>query len=426
MDFRVVLRKGSFLRKVATVGGGLALAQGFSFLCIPVLTRLYSAADFGVSAAYTVLLGMSLPLAGFGYGSAIVLPKSESDVAALARLTLLIGMGGGILLLLLLQFNGGLIFNLLGLEMPFAALYLAPVAVLIVTPVSLLNQIAIRNGEFYKKSKAYVIGIFGSNFLKIFGGIAGFGGVFLVVSVVVGFVINLVCQVCFFKYWGSIFRHHVGLADLKRVAIVYKAFPLYGMPQGIIRAASVGLPVLILTTLFGSDVAGQYSLAYLVMAAPVVLLGDAVGEVFYPRIAKAVSEHTKHTKEIILKMCLFMGVGALLSLGWVMFFGAFLFSVVFGEEWYKAGEYAGWMVPWMVLMLAARPAVVAMPALGLQRFLLSYEVIIIFLRLIAMWVGSNFSYNNDGISILLYSVVSALGYLVLAGSVLLSAAKKVR
>ena len=76
--------KGQFGRNVLTVMGGIGVAQAIAVLISPVLTRLYSPADFGVLALYVSLVAIGAVVATLRYELAILLPKNDREACDLA------------------------------------------------------------------------------------------------------------------------------------------------------------------------------------------------------------------------------------------------------------------------------------------------------------------------------------------------------
>jgi O-antigen/teichoic acid export membrane protein len=180
------------------------------------------------------------------------------------------------------------------------------------------------------------------------------------------------------------------------------------MPQNIINATSFGLPVILLTSLFGADSAGQYSITLMAMSAPVVLLGQSVGEVFYPKITRAIQQNPFEALRLLLR-----ATGMLFVVGLVPFLivgalGDKIFPLVFGAQWLRAGQYSQWAALWMVFVLATRPAVASVPALRMQGALLAYEVLITGARVLALSAGSKF--GDDLTSVAAFSLVNVVGY----------------
>ena len=67
---------GAFGRHVVTLASGTAVGQGATRLALPVLTRLYSPADYGALAVYSATLTVLLVLASLRFEQAIPCPKT--------------------------------------------------------------------------------------------------------------------------------------------------------------------------------------------------------------------------------------------------------------------------------------------------------------------------------------------------------------
>src|SRR5699024_10099160 len=73
--------------------------------------------------------------------------------------------------------------------------------------------------------------------------------------------------------------------NLRSIAKKYYDFPIYRAPQDLLDSASQSMPVIMLTTLFSPAAAGFFTIGRTVLRLPTNLIGKAVGDVFYPRIA---------------------------------------------------------------------------------------------------------------------------------------------
>lgn len=78
--------RNSFARSVGLLVGGTAGAQVLTVLVSPVLTRLYTAEDFGVLAVYASVLSLILVVASLRYELAIPLPEDDLDAVNLTAL----------------------------------------------------------------------------------------------------------------------------------------------------------------------------------------------------------------------------------------------------------------------------------------------------------------------------------------------------
>ena len=80
---------GAFARHVVTLASGTALGQLLLVLALPVLTRLYTPADYGALAVYSSTLTVLLVLASLRFEVAIPLPDDDRAAGSLLALSLL-------------------------------------------------------------------------------------------------------------------------------------------------------------------------------------------------------------------------------------------------------------------------------------------------------------------------------------------------
>jgi O-antigen/teichoic acid export membrane protein len=72
-------KAGSFWRNLSIVMSGTALAQVISFAMMPIISRLFTAEDFGVFGTFQSILGIASAGITLQYIQAIVLPKEKKD-----------------------------------------------------------------------------------------------------------------------------------------------------------------------------------------------------------------------------------------------------------------------------------------------------------------------------------------------------------
>lgn len=410
-------RQSKFVRNVFAVATGIAAAQAISLAFMPFLTRLYGPEAFGALAAFTAILNIITPLATLGYANAIVMPKIEKEANAVARLSL---MSAGIVAPLALigvyafQFP---LAKLTGLEHQPNLLYLIPISLLLVALLSVANQVAIREGLFKAKSSSYVASTFIVNLGKLGVGYISATGITLIIFLIISNLINYTMLMARVPKVGAFdFRQWFGISGIRQAAFNYKDFAIYRMPQSILNAASLGLPVILLTNFFSTSAAGQYAITTLILGAPVMLLGNSVLEVFFPKITTLVRDNPASAFHMLWKSTLLMSVIGLVPFSIIFLWGDLILPWVLGEAWGRAGEYSQWIALWMFSVLITRPAVAAMPVLKLQGFLLVYEIIITVLRIGSISLGATL--GGDLMAVTLFSVVNIIGYLSLLAFVL--------
>lgn len=405
-------RQSKFVRNVFAVATGIAAAQAISLAFMPFLTRLYGPEAFGALAAFAAILNIIMPLATLGYANAIIMPKTEEEVNAVARLSLMsAGIVAPLALIAVYAFQFPLA-KLTGLEHQPNLLYLIPISLLLVALLSVANQVAIREGLFKAKSSSYVASTFIVNLGKLGVGYISATGITLIIFLIISNLINYTMLMARVPKVGAFdFRQWFGISGIRQAAFNYKDFAIYRMPQSILNAASLGLPVILLTNFFSTSAAGQYAITTLILGAPVMLLGNSVLEVFFPKITTLVRDNPASAFHMLWKSTLLMSVIGLVPFSIIFLWGDLILPWVLGEAWGRAGEYSQWIALWMFSVLITRPAVAAMPVLKLQGFLLVYEIIITVLRIGSISLGATL--GGDLMAVTLFSVVNIIGYLSL-------------
>ena len=72
-------QKLEFSRNVLTLVTGITIAQAIPIAISPILTRIYTAEDFGVFALYMSVASLLAVVATSSYEHAIILPKKDED-----------------------------------------------------------------------------------------------------------------------------------------------------------------------------------------------------------------------------------------------------------------------------------------------------------------------------------------------------------
>jgi O-antigen/teichoic acid export membrane protein len=184
---------------------------------------------------------------------------------------------------------------------------------------------------------------------------------------------------------------------------------MYSTWTALFNNASLQFAPLLLASLYGAAIAGMFALTLRVLSIPASLVGGAVGNVFYSRAPQAHQEGNLHTLvETIHGKLATVAIPVLVVL---LNFGPELFRFVFGEQWYKAGQYAQWMAPWLYFQFQWSPLSTIAPVLGLQREALISQTLTFIARIISLlccaWLGT-----TADAAVLTFAVVSAIVYLL--------------
>jgi len=338
ISFLRVLPKSAFARGVGTLAGGTALAQILPILAMPVLTRLYSPADFGVLALYLSCAAVLAVLATGRYEMAIPLPADELTAANIAVFTVKLSATVSLLVLAVVAAFGQPIASLLGDVSLAPWLYFLPLTVFAGGVISACQFWCNRRSEYARMAANRMqVGLVTALAQIGLGGLGFRGG--QVVGAVIGqaFPAAVIAR----SIWHK--DQHVfsktNLAAQIQAAKVYFRHPAHIAPSQLIGVAAGIMPVFIMTKAYGVAAAGMLALAWKLAALPTSLVASAIGDVYRQKIAQSYNE-TGQFKSIFVRTLSLTTAAAIIPFVLMYFLAPPVFVLVFGEAWREAGTYA--------------------------------------------------------------------------------------
>ena len=141
--------KNEFRQNVLTLMTGSTVAQAIPIAISPILTRIYTPADFGVFALFIAIVGMFSAIASGRYEMAIMLPKKDENAINIVALGFIITVFISLaLLVFILIFDNYLTMLLNNKEIGFW-LYFMPISVFFVGFFNVLSYFNNRK-KYYK------------------------------------------------------------------------------------------------------------------------------------------------------------------------------------------------------------------------------------------------------------------------------------
>lgn len=365
--------RGGLLRAVVVLVSGTALAHGLSALALPVLSRLYTPADFGLLAVFSGALSIIAVASCLRYDVAVPLPEKDDDAQHLVALSLTCACAVALLLAVVIGAAPERIAAALGQPALAGYLLLLPVGVLAAGGYSALQSWHIRCKRFGLLSRARVAQSAASAGTQIGLGSLGAGPV----GLLVGYVMN--SGVACLSLGGDLLRARaqLRLSRMLELAREYVRFPKYSTIEALANSAAIQLPIILIAALAEPAEAGHLSMAIYVMQVPMALIGTAIGQVY---LSRAAEEHragrlAPFTSEV-LQGLFKAGMGPLAAAG---ILAPSLFGLVLGASWERAGTLVSAMVPWFAMQFLASPISMALHITGHQRraFLLQAGALVV-------------------------------------------------
>lgn len=398
-----------FIGDVLKLVGGTAFAQALTVLVSPILTRLYSPEAFGVSALYITIVGVLSVIASLRYQLAIMLPEEEDEAANILALSLIVVFLVSILTVPLIWFDSQPVLHALGAPELGQYLWIIPLSVFMNGIFQALYYWVLRNRQFNSISAAMIISSIVIVVLQLGLGVTGHisGGSLIAASIAAITASTLALSGLIFKRYIYVILNNLSIKSILRNIKRYKRFPIFDTWAAILD--TISLPTILLYPFFSSTIVGYYYLASRVLAFPITMIGSAVSQVFFQRIAKAkVEGNLANVAEEAFKNLAILGVMPFLVLSLI---GKDAFIVVFGSNWAEAGVYVQILAIYMMFVFLYAPISTLFTVLEEQRAFLIINILNVSVGAITLVIGGLM--NNPIISLSLYSfgkTIIAVGY----------------
>jgi O-antigen/teichoic acid export membrane protein len=366
-----------------TAGGRLIL-----LLALPVATRLYDTEDFQLLAVFVALVGTFSVIAGLRFEIAIPLAETDGDAANLLILALLSAGGISSVLLVLAGTIPSSLAQLLGVAAFAPYLWLVALGVILVASYSALQFWTTRMHRFGAIARTR-IGQAGTGAAAMLClGWAGIAPLGLMIGHLLSMGAGGLSLAAQMLRSDDRLLREIEWRNLGAAFRAYQRYPLFSTPEALANVAGIQMPILIIAASSGEE-AGQLFLAMQVMGAPMTLLGASVGQVYASRAAEELRNGSLYSFTMFMMRRLFLiGLGPIVL---AAFLAPFVFPLVFGNEWQRAGIIVAWIAPWMLAQLVVSPVSMGLHVTGALQTAMLLQFLGLFLRvgavMLAVYVG---------------------------------------
>ena len=262
------------------LSSGTAASQVILMMATPVLTRLYLPVDFGVFAVFFSLLSIAVVASSLRYEIAIPLPKSRKNSNYLVIFTLLVNGLVAIVSLVVVALFRENIAKWTKTPALESYLWLLPVGMICMGTYKIFNFWAVRNKNFHEIAKAKIVQSAVSIILQLAGGFVGFEALGLIIGRISGQIVGALKLAKGISVYSVYQNPRILYLRIRALVKRYKNFPKYDVLASVVDTMNLQLPKVLLAILFSPVMAGYYLLVERVLAMPVSLIGQSVGQVF--------------------------------------------------------------------------------------------------------------------------------------------------
>ena len=361
------------------------IAQVVGMLIYPLLTRMYQPDDFTLLSLFLTIANALIIVSTGDLQYAIPLPKKEEGAYALVGV-MVISLSSTVIISMAASFFYDKIAIFFGMPNLEWALWYLPIYISAIGVWQVLAYLFNRNKKYGKIATYQIVQSSSNAGLKVAFGIFSVGGLALIDASVIGPLIALaIIGPSKIKEVISYLRH-IPTHLAKEYLSTYRSFPLYSMPKNLICHLSNGLPVLMLTSVYGATNVGYFSLAITIGYLPLAMIASSIYQVLLRNTSEKVNEYKPIFPEI--HQFFFYATTILCFVFSILYF--ILPSItefLFGPGWGMTGEILGILLPWLATSFIANALVFVPEVLLRLKNNLIIELSFIVLRILALAYG---------------------------------------
>ena len=381
-----LIPKTEFSKNVANVVGGTLIAQIISIALSPVLSRIFSPADFGLYSIFINLAATTAIASTFRYEMAVMLPQNEEEAINVVSLSFIISFIFSIIVFLIFQLSGKALLQFIHAEeisyyIPFLALY-----VFFFGTMNTLNYWLSRVKMFTQLSAGKVAQSAGTSLFSIALFYFGYEQGGLILGAILGQISIGTMYLLFFRKDWLRLKVHVSRNKMKELFKRYIHFLTFNTPHSFLNVVQDLIVAGLIKFYFGNAAAGFFFMSCRILKLPAGIIGAATYQVFYQRINELFPDGkaVQHRVAKVYKQLLLLSIPIF---GVILIGGPFLFALAFGKEWHEAGVFSQILVPTLLLSFVLAPISAVTVVTRMQHFAIYIGVADIILRTASLLIG---------------------------------------
>jgi O-antigen/teichoic acid export membrane protein len=358
MNFRI------YVRQVAVLLFGNVAAQLINLASYPVLTRLYSPADFGGFALFLTVVGILGPVACARFDLPIQSSK-EWQLPAVFRQALRMNIGVSLAAAVATGIYGLVTKNV---AMDLAILVGFGVFLSGYTLAALALLVRLERFPLYSRSLLLRSLVTAAAQILLWLVLAQALGLIL------GFCAGLAAQAIVLR-WGlrGISMRRSTSRQWRAVTARYRRQVLTDIPSTLLAGVVLNVLNVLILDLYSRDEVGYYALAFRVAVLPLTLISGPLSDVFYQKACASYRASGAFWNELRFNV----GTSAMLSLAIFIPLGVLarpVFAIAFGSKWLPSAEILLLLLPMLITRFISATVQTAPLVIGQVRFLLFQHI----------------------------------------------------
>ena len=399
--------RGGSLKNIMTLMSGTMLSTVIPILVSPVMTRIFSPADYGILGIYVSISGVLGVLAYAHYAQAVLLAKTDDEARIAVKLTLKISILFSCLMMAVVVFV--MAFSRFDFLKDIKHwVYLIPLSIVLNGINATLLVWANRTKSYALMARNRIWQAIATVAIQLLCGflIEGEAGLLLglLTGQLTGVLLLLGKFTDMFKFWGA------AAGGQYEVFKNYKNLVLYSTPSEFLNSVINQTPVFLLQKFGGTSFVGSYNFTNRLLGMPQLVVSSAIVEVFKQRASEDF-RMKGNCRAVFIKTFKSLLLISILPFLALIFLSPFLFSFIFGPEWREAGVFAQYLSVLFLFRFSISPLTYVYYIAGKQREDFFLHLLFLFITTASFFLG-NYLFKDKRLLILCYSVSYSLVYII--------------
>lgn len=379
------------------------MGQGLVLLATPLITRLYDPVEIGMVGLCVAFLTVAAVVASLRYDVAIGIADSPAERDQLLLLCCVLTLPVGAICAVTL--SGFILAKLFGFGILPQWASLAMFVLAVATgALSAIRFWYVARHDFAGIAGALVRQGIGRAVVPLLAAPLGWGG--LLAGEAAGRLLGV----------GGLLRtaapalreaRRAGFRALRACFVRYRQFPLTFLPSAFIEVTSASLPLPLVASTFGIQLAGQFALAQRMILAPSLLIVASLGDVYQARFIEAARADPDSVRRLLRVHAVRLALLAVAVYAPIALVAWFSFGWVFGAVWQPAGVLAAALCPAAITGVLTNPLSRAMLVSRVPQLKLIADVFRLILPNGGLYVAHRIGWTFEA-SILTFSLLALL------------------
>jgi O-antigen/teichoic acid export membrane protein len=397
---KISIKNDSVYNPFLKLFSGTFFSQIIPILITPILTRIYTPAEFGIYSFFMGIIMILSNITNLRLEIPIIIPKTIIKSNDYFKLSFYINILFSVISFITILLFGDLIIKLLDVDINFYYLLLIPFLTFIIGVNKSLYYFINKQGKYNKLSLSPIVRSSITNISNLVFSFSAFG---LLIAQFFGRITTLI-----FLIFNEKINFNFNFKTLKKDLKVNRIYVITDTPAALISSLNSNGISVFATPIFGSLIGGSFALVNKFIGTPINLISKSFLDVFKKEANQEyqIKGHSKVTFKKVIK-----GMIVLTIIPFILFFlySEDIFIVFFGDEWLQAGFYAKILTPMIFLKMLSRPLSFMFYIVNKQHYNLIGQLINFLFLITSVIVG--FFFNSPLYFVYTLSVLSSIFYI---------------